>query len=86
MHKVILHRNAAKFFQDADKKLQERITDVLDSIAENPYYSIHIKKLHGELAHMYRYRLGALRILYEIHQEIKTVRIKTIEARGSAYK
>jgi mRNA-degrading endonuclease RelE of RelBE toxin-antitoxin system len=35
---------------------------------------------------MYRYRLGALRILYEIHEEIKTVRIKTIESRGSAYK
>jgi mRNA-degrading endonuclease RelE of RelBE toxin-antitoxin system len=86
MHKVILHRNAAKSFQDADKKLQQRITDALDSIAENPYYSIHIKKLHGELASMYRYRLGPLRILYEIHQEIKTVRIKTIESRGSAYK
>ena len=35
---------------------------------------------------MYRYRLGSMRILYEIHEDIKTVRIKTIEARGSAYK
>jgi len=86
MHKVILHRNAAKFYQDADKKLQQRITDALDSIAKNPYYGIHIKKLHGELAHMYRYRLGTLRLLYEIHQEMETVRIKTIESRGSVYK
>jgi len=85
MHKVILHKNAAKFFQDADKKLQQRIANALDSIAENPYYGIHIKKLHGELAHMHRYRLGPLRILYEIHEDIKAVRIKAIESRGSVY-
>jgi len=42
--------------------------------------------LEGELKDMYRYRLGNLRILYEIHEDIKTIRIKAIEARGSAYK
>jgi mRNA-degrading endonuclease RelE of RelBE toxin-antitoxin system len=35
---------------------------------------------------MYCYRLGEIRIIYEIHEDIKTVRIKTIEYRGSAYK
>jgi mRNA interferase RelE/StbE len=47
---------------------------------------VHIKKLEGELKDMYRYRLGNLRILYEIHEDIKTIRIKAIEARGSAYR
>jgi mRNA-degrading endonuclease RelE of RelBE toxin-antitoxin system len=35
---------------------------------------------------MYRFRLGGLRILYEIEESIQTVRIKAIETRGSAYK
>ena len=35
---------------------------------------------------MYRYRPGNLRILYEVHEDIKTIRIKAIEARGSIYK
>jgi len=42
--------------------------------------------LEGELKDMYRYRLGNLRILYEIHEDLKTIRIKVIEARGSVYR
>ena len=79
MYKVILHKNAAK-------KLQGRINTAVDTILENPRYHVHIKKLEGELKDMYRYRLGNLRILYEIHENVKTVRIKAIEARGSVYK
>jgi len=86
MYKVILHRNAAKFYNDADAKLKGRVAEAIDNIADNPYFNIHIRKLHGQLAHMHRYRLGELRILYEIHEDIKTVRIKAIEWRGSAYR
>ncbi|MGA2466904.1 MAG: type II toxin-antitoxin system RelE/ParE family toxin [Thermodesulfobacteriota bacterium] len=86
MYKVILHKNAAKYYRNADKKLQRRISTAVDTILGNPRYHVHIKKLEGELKDMYRYRLGNLRILYEIHEDIKTSRIKAIEARGSVYK
>ena len=86
MHKVVLHKNAVKFYTKADDSLRKRINTSIDSIVKDPYYNTHTKKLKGELSHMYRYRLGSIRILYEIHEDIKTVRIKTIEARGSAYK
>jgi mRNA interferase RelE/StbE len=86
MYKVILHKNAAKYYRNADKKLQRRISTAVDTILGNPRYHVHIKKLEGELKDMYRYKLGNLRILYEIHEDVKTNRIKAIEARGSAYK
>jgi len=86
MYKVILHKNAAKYYKNSDKKLQGRVNTAIDTILGNPRYHVHIKKLEGELRDMYRYRLGNLRILYEIHEDIKTIRVKTIEARGSAYK
>jgi len=86
MYKVILHKNAAKYYKHADKKLQDRISTAVDTILQNPRYHVHIKKLEGELKDLYRYRLGNLRILYEIHEDMKTIRIKAIEARGSAYK
>jgi len=35
---------------------------------------------------MYRFRMGDLRILYEIDDEQETVWLKTIEWRGAAYK
>jgi mRNA-degrading endonuclease RelE of RelBE toxin-antitoxin system len=34
---------------------------------------------------MYRFRLGNMRIIYEIEDDIQAVRIKAIETRGSAY-
>ncbi len=86
MYKVILHKNAAKFYKNVERKLQQRIAAAIKSISENPHYHVHIRKLEGELKQMYRYRLGNLRILYEIREDIRIVRIKTIEFRGSAYK
>jgi mRNA-degrading endonuclease RelE of RelBE toxin-antitoxin system len=42
--------------------------------------------LKGDLKHMHRFRIGDLRILYEIDDAQEIVLIKTIEWRGSAYK
>ncbi len=86
MYKVILHKNAAKYYRNADKKLQGRINTAIDTILGNPRYHVHIKKLEGGFKDMYRYRLGELRILYEVHEDIKTIRIKAIDVRGSVYK
>ena len=86
MYKIILHKNAAKFFQNADSKLKDRLTKAIDEISINPHFNVHIKKLKGELSSKSRYRLGEIRILFEIHEELKIVRIAAIEARGSVYK
>ncbi len=86
MYKIILHKNASKFYAKADTMLHEKINSAIETILQNPHFHIHIKKLQGELSQMYRYRFGNVRILYEIHEDIKTIRIKTIEYRGSAYK
>jgi mRNA interferase RelE/StbE len=86
MHKILFHRNDIKFYRKADDTLKERIADVIDVIARNPHLDSHIKKLKGDLKHMHRFRMGDLRILYEIDDEQETVWLKTIEWRGSAYK
>jgi mRNA interferase RelE/StbE len=86
MHKILFHRNAVKFYRKADDTLKERIADAIDVIARNPHLDSHIKKLKGDLKHMHRFRMGDLRILYEIDDEQETVWLKTIEWRGSAYK
>jgi hypothetical protein len=36
MHKIVLHRNAVKFYRKADDALKERVTDAIDvSIIES---------------------------------------------------
>jgi len=86
MNSVILHKNAVKFYEKASASLKARIGSAIDLIAQDPHHHPHIKKLKGELKNMYRFRLGDLRIIYEIEEEIRTVRVKTIDTRGSAYK
>ena len=86
MYNVILHKDASKFYKKADAVLCERINTAIETILQNPRFNIHVKKLQGKLSQMYRYRLGDIRIIYEIHEDIKTIRIKTIEYRGSVYK
>jgi mRNA interferase RelE/StbE len=86
VYKAILHKDSAKFYKRADTNLRKRINSALEIILQNPRYHIHIKKLHGDLSNMYRYRLGDIRIIYEIHADIETIRIKVIEQRGSTYK
>lgn len=86
MYRIILYKDATKFYEKVTDSLRRKINIAIESIAKNPYHNVHIKKLRGELSHMYRYRIGDTRILYEIHDEIATVRIKSIEARGNAYK
>ena len=86
MLKIILHRNAVKFYRKADDGLKERVADAMDVIARNPHMDGHIKRLKGDLKHMHRFRMGDLRILYEIDDAQEIVWIKTIEWRGSAYK
>ena len=86
MFKIILHRNAAKFYRKADDALKKKVTEAMDVIAQNPHLDGHIKKLKGSLKHMHRFRMGDLRILYEIDDVQLIVWIKMIEWRGSAYK
>jgi len=86
VYKAILHKDAIKFYKRADTNLRKRINSAIEVVVQNPRYHIHIKKLQGDLSNMYRYRLGDIRMIYEIHEGIKTVRIKAIEQRGSAYK
>lgn len=85
MHRIILHKNAVKFYNNAEAALKDRISAAFDIISKDPRYHNHIKKLKGELKKMYRFCLGNLRIIYEIEEDIQTVRIKAIETRGSSY-
>ncbi len=70
VYKIILHKNATKFYNNAAIPLKERISRAVDVISQNPHFDMHIKKLKGELSNMYRYKMGGVRIIYEIHEEI----------------
>ena len=51
----------------------------------NPYFGKNIKKLKAYNPDTWRYRIGSLRLFYEISDKEKIAYIITIEYRGSSY-
>ena len=86
MYRVILHRDVNKDYLGFDRKLKAKADKALSDLRLNPHHGPNIKKLKGKLSNLYRYRIGGFRILYEIIEDIKTIRVKTIEARDKAYR
>jgi mRNA interferase RelE/StbE len=64
------------------KNLYKKINDyVYPLLRKNPYFGANIKKLKGEFAGLYRYRIGKYRLFYEIDNDKIIVFIVDIEDR-----
>mgnify|MGYP000862976479 FL=1 len=86
MYKVLLTKDALKYYKKSDNNTKKKLNKSFEVLQENPYEGSNIKRLHGELAGLYRYRTGALRIIYKIEDEKVSVIIIAIGARGDIYK
>ena len=86
MYRVLLHKRAFKDYERQDTKTKARLDEAFEHLQNNPFQGTQIKRLSGKLSYLYRYRVGKLRILYEVHEDIKVVRVKAIESRGDIYK
>lgn len=64
------------------KRIAEQIYPILRS---NPFYGSNIKKLKGDLADIYRYRVGSFRLFYIIIETEKRVVILSLRDRKDAY-
>lgn len=84
MYKILLHRNAAKVYENLDEKTVMRINKAIDALKENPFYGKDIKKLRGELEGRYRLKIGKYRIVYRIDEESFVI-VEDIGLRKSVY-
>jgi len=87
VYKVVLSKEAAKYYQKADKSTRNRLDDALDAITNNPFNVQHhdIKPLQEPLRGLWRYRVGKLRIVYGIDKKTKQIQVVTIHPRGNIY-
>lgn len=69
------------------RKLYKKIYDyIYPQLRRNPYFGHNIKKLKGDYADIYRYRIGNHRLFYTIEESKVTVFILDIADRKDAYK
>ena len=78
-----LRKNASKNVHKLPYHIQKRLPEALLTIRQNPVIGV---KLHGELAGLYKYRLGDYRIVYTFNTKTSTVEILTIEHRQGVYR
>jgi mRNA interferase RelE/StbE len=86
MYRILLTKDAAKYYQKSDSNVKQKLNKCFEVLKANPYNDSNIKRLHGELTGLFRYRAGSLRVVYKIEEEKVMVIVVAIGPRGDIYK
>lgn len=86
MPQIIIKPKAEKRFAKFNKSDQNRITSAISKIARDPSSNnLNIRKLSGTKGKFYRIRLGDIRMIYEIKEELNLINVHLINFRGNVY-
>ena len=80
-YKIIFEKAAEKFLRKQNKPTQERLLRTIYKLPEGT----DIKRLQGSSG-LYRVRIGDMRVIYRIDDDIKIIWIENIDNRGDVYK
>lgn len=84
MYKILIERRAEKDLEILPTKVFQKITLSIQKLASNPR-PVGSQKLRSSESD-YRTRIGDYRVLFEIDDQTKTVRIFRVKIRGQAYR
>lgn len=84
--RVTWTRTAEKYYLRMDKEYQEKVQEAVRELEVDPLSSKNVRRLHGELEGLYRYRVGRFRMVFRIVGEAREVRVLAIASRGDVYK
>ena len=83
-YKVSVARSARKSLQAIDRQVSLRIITRLESLARNPRPPGCVKLEGG--SQLWRIRIGAYRVVYEIDDKSRTVDVSVIRHRRDVYR
>jgi len=84
MYRILIERRAEKDLESLPTKTFQKITISIQKLAGNPRPT-GSQKLRSSDSD-YRIRIGDYRVLYEISDDTKTVRVFRVKIRGQAYR
>jgi mRNA interferase RelE/StbE len=84
MYRVIVERSAEKDLRRLPLDMRFRVADALRSLANDPRL-VGSRKLAGT-KHDWRIRVGDYRVIYEIADSIRVVRVYRVRHRRDAYR
>ena len=83
---VLLESQPEKYYRRVPRKIAGALKDCFIRLEADPRRHLgKVKKLEG-YPDLYRYRVGGLRVVYEINEDKKEVAVVVILPRGDVYK
>ena len=86
MYEILLTKDAQAFYTAADQPPVKRLNRCFDQLEQDPYQHPNIKRLKGDLAGYWRYRVGDWRVVYRVGQDAHTVTVVVIAHRSQVYR
>ena len=86
MYKIVLTKDAVKYYRRSDNKTKKLLNEAFSNLKTNPINGMNIKRLHGELTGLFRYRVASLRLVYKVEEQNVTIIVLAIGSRGDIYK
>ena len=83
--KIALSKEALKYYNKVSTNTAAKLDRCFTGLESDPIQGSNIKPLKG-LSGKYRYRVGNLRVIYQIVLQEKIVYVIAILPRGQAYK
>ena len=83
---VRLARRAERYLDRLDRRQERRVRDRLEELSNSPHDGRLSAPLHGRSDGLLRSRVGDLRILFYLLDEIEVVDVTEIGPRGDIYK
>lgn len=84
--RVTWTKMAKSYYEKMGKEYQQKVQGAVGELGDDPFSSKNVKRLHGELEGLCRYRLGKFRMVFRVLEETKEIRILAIASRGGIYK
>ncbi len=69
MFKLELSREAQRFYDRADKSTAKKLARCFVALETDPRTGNNVKALKGKFAGSYRFRVGALRVVYTVNDQ-----------------
>ena len=84
MYEVRLSRSANRYYQRVDIDTARRLEQCFSQLNQNPFAASNVRPIRGRRG-LYRYRVGSIRVLFNVNQRERIVLIITIGPRGDVY-
>ena len=85
MFEVELTPEASALYEAADGPLARKLARCFEQLERDPHRHGNIKRLSGEMAGLFRYRVGDWRVVYRIDTNANRVIVLVIAHRREAY-